>query len=808
MTTIVTRAGKGSALTFSEVDTNFTNLNTAKYESGDSASLSSLTLSSALPVLSGGTGTTTSTGSGSVVLSNSPSLVTPALGTPASGNFSTGTFTWPTFNQSTTGSAGSVANALTFINSGTGAVSGTTFNGSAAQTISYNTIGAQPAGTYVTAVTGTAPVVSSGGTTPAISMAAATGSVNGYLTSTDWTTFNNKQAALVSGTNIKTVGGNSLLGSGDVGTIGAIYGGTGQTTYTLGDTLYSSAANTLAKLPGNTTTTRQFLRQTGTGTVSAAPAWDTVTKTDVGLSNVENTALSTWAGSTNITTLGTIGTGTWQGSIIGSTYGGTGINNAGRTLTILTNSGTLSFTNAATTLTIANTGSVSGTNTGDQTITLTGDVTGSGTGSFATTLATVTAAKGGTGQTTYVVGDLLYASATNALSRLADVATGNALISGGVGVAPSWGKIGLTTHVSGTLGATNGGTGIAAYATGDLLYASSPSSLARLASAVTGLSLISSGAGVAPAWGKIGLTTHVSGTLGVTNGGTGTATAFTAGSVVFAGTSGVYSQDNTNFFWDAANIFLGLGTSTPTHILTTSSFGQPSTTQAYVNVKIKDLRDYANGPEPGILFSGFTDATTESALGALTVRKDNATSGDGSSTMKFVVSSSTPGVHVTAMQIGWNGYAQCNGLQFPATQAASADANTLDDYEEGNWTPTIVGGTVAGTGTYTVQVGRYTKIGRDVTITGRVTWTAHTGTGVMRIGGLPFTSMNVANIFFAVNFGYINNVVYTAANSPMGYVNTNSKQILLFQMPSGGGAMAAVNMDTAGDYIFTCTYMV
>jgi hypothetical protein len=51
----------------------------------------------------------------------------------------------------------------------------------------------QPAGTYVTSVTGTAPVVSSGGTTPAISMAAANTSTNGYLTSTDWNTFNNKQ---------------------------------------------------------------------------------------------------------------------------------------------------------------------------------------------------------------------------------------------------------------------------------------------------------------------------------------------------------------------------------------------------------------------------------------------------------------------------------------------------------------------------------------------------------------------------------------------------------------------------------------
>jgi len=73
-------------------------------------------------------------------------------------------------------------------------------------------------------------------------------------------------------------------------------------------------------------------------------------------------------------------------------------------------------------------------------------------------LSTITAAKGGTGQTTYAVGDLLYASATTTLSKLADVATGNALISGGVTTAPSWGKIGLTTHVSGVLPVANGGT--------------------------------------------------------------------------------------------------------------------------------------------------------------------------------------------------------------------------------------------------------------------------------------------------------------------------------------------------------------
>lgn len=73
-------------------------------------------------------------------------------------------------------------------------------------------------------------------------------------------------------------------------------------------------------------------------------------------------------------------------------------------------------------------------------------------------LSTITAAKGGTGQISYAVGDLLYASATTTLSKLADVATGNALISGGINVAPSYGKIGLTTHVSGTLPVANGGT--------------------------------------------------------------------------------------------------------------------------------------------------------------------------------------------------------------------------------------------------------------------------------------------------------------------------------------------------------------
>lgn len=98
--------------------------------------------------------------------------------------------------------------------------------------------------------------------------------------------------------------------------------------------------------------------------------------------------------------------------------------------------------------------------------------------SLTLTSTPLSATSGGTGFANYAVGDLLYASTTTALSKLADVATGNALISGGVGAAPSWGKIGLTTHVSGTLPVANGGTALTSYTANGIVYASSTSTLA------------------------------------------------------------------------------------------------------------------------------------------------------------------------------------------------------------------------------------------------------------------------------------------------------------------------------------------
>ena len=72
------------------------------------------------------------------------------------------------------------------------------------------------------------------------------------------------------GTNIDVTGQTISL----TGTVDETNGGTGNNAYTLGDTLYSSASNTLAKLAGNTSTTRKYLGQTGTGSASAAPTWD------------------------------------------------------------------------------------------------------------------------------------------------------------------------------------------------------------------------------------------------------------------------------------------------------------------------------------------------------------------------------------------------------------------------------------------------------------------------------------------------------------------------------------------------------
>jgi hypothetical protein len=125
------------------------------------------------------------------------------------------------------------------------------------------------------------------------------------------------------------------------------------------------------------------------------------------------------------------------------------------------------------------------------------------------------------------------------------------------------------------------------------------------------------------------------------------------------------------------------------------------------------------------------------------------------------------------------------GITFPATQSASSNANTLDDYEEGTWTPVIVGGTTAGTGTYSSQVGRYTKIGNTVRIHFSVSWTAHTGTGTTIVTGFPFSSNATGQTPFAV-FTY--GETFTANNvANGGLISNGTTQWEHYQVPVGGG---------------------
>jgi hypothetical protein len=144
------------------------------------------------------------------------------------------------------------------------------------------------------------------------------------------------------------------------------------------------------------------------------------------------------------------------------------------------------------------------------------------------------------------------------------------------------------------------------------------------------------------------------------------------------------------------------------------------------------------------------------------------------------------------------------GITFNGDTAA---ANELDDYEEGTFTPTIVGTTDAGTGTYTVQVGVYTKVGTIVHFAATILWTAHTGTGNMRVGGLPFTCDNTANYNPACALDN-NNLTTPAGTYPTAVLLSNTTQIGLSSVPTGGGSRASLALDTAATIWVSGSYSV
>ena len=109
--------------------------------------------------------------------------------------------------------------------------------------------------------------------------------------------------------------------------------------------------------------------------------------------------------------------------------------------------------------------------------------------------------------------------------------------------------------------------------------------------------------------------------------------------------------------------------------------------------------------------------------------------------ISFRPSSDTEKARINQYGLGLGGTAPSSGtgIAFPATQSASSDANTLDDYEEGTFTPTITA--ASGSMTYGSQQGHYTKIGRTVICTFWVQWTGTTLSGSPVImNNLPFNN--------------------------------------------------------------------
>ncbi len=137
-----------------------------------------------------------------------------------------------------------------------------------------------------------------------------------------------------------------------------------------------------------------------------------------------------------------------------------------------------------------------------------------------------------------------------------------------------------------------------------------------------------------------------------------------------------------------------------------------------------------------------------------------------------------------------------NGVTFTATQTASSDANTLDDYEEGTWTPTATpsGGSITA---YT-SGGSYTKVGRMVFVEGFVSiTTAGTASGYLNVANLPFTSLTVAArpSVFTVRENAITGVFYG------GWGNSNATTFSISTLNFG-----AISWTNGYSYAFAFSY--
>jgi hypothetical protein len=132
-------------------------------------------------------------------------------------------------------------------------------------------------------------------------------------------------------------------------------------------------------------------------------------------------------------------------------------------------------------------------------------------------------------------------------------------------------------------------------------------------------------------------------------------------------------------------------------------------------------------------------------------------------------------------------------------------ANLLDDYEEGTFTPTVIGDVTTGTATYSHQKGVYTKIGNVVTIQIYLNWSSGTGAGVLRFSNLPFTLYATSGFYPSATIGEYSNIAGTAGHTlcAIGLPNTVDIQ---FAENDFSSAPSTTAYDAAGYIILNMTY--
>jgi hypothetical protein len=167
----------------------------------------------------------------------------------------------------------------------------------------------------------------------------------------------------------------------------------------------------------------------------------------------------------------------------------------------------------------------------------------------------------------------------------------------------------------------------------------------------------------------------------------------------------------------------------------------------------------------------------------------------------------TPIVTTTMGVGGATPAASGSGITFPATQSASSDANTLDDYEEGSWTPTFsFTGSTTGI-SYSEQIGRYTKVGRVVTIQCYIQFlNKGSASGNLRIEGLPFTSQSGNNNYCACAVWA--NTLSSTVGGFQAFINSNQTYLNCYMTNTGTtSAITNTNCNNTTDFMINATYV-